>query len=243
MNEEEHGQWQLCSLERQEYEAWLDSVNADGPDLDESYQQLVGANMAIKTSNSGGDFEKAPAGMHVARCFRIVDCGTHMDEKWQKSKRIGWIFFELPKSLMQADDKGHRKPFMVGKRYTLSHNEKAALRLDLESWYGKSFNTADLDNAGGFDLEKLMGRPAMLNVVHSDDGKYVNIKSINPLPEGLECPAQINPNFSFSIDEAKTDKINQFSEKMKAYSLEAKELKGEKIPAISQIDPDDGIPF
>lgn len=201
--------------------------------------------MAIKTSNSGGDFEKAPEGMHVARCFRIIDCGTHLDEKWKKSKRIGWLFFELPLALMEPDEKGNQRPFVIGKRYTLSHNEKAILRLDLENWYGKQFNTPELDNAGGFDLEKLIGRPAMVNVVHSEDGKYANIKSINPLPKGMECPAQINQSFTFSIDEVNTPKFEQLSEKMREFIKTAQELNDKPVPVTETSGPgfDDDIPF
>lgn len=202
--------------------------------------------MAIKTSNSGGDFEKAPEGMHMARCVRIIDCGTHLDEKWKKQKRIGWIFFELPNALMEPNEKNERKPFVVGKRYTLSHNEKAILRLDLESWYGKQFNTAELDKAGGFDLEKLLGRAAMLNVVYSEDGKYANIRSINPLPQGMDCPAQINPSFSFGINEIGTEKFSSLSERMQQYISESQEAKGPPTKPDAHTPPpdfDDDIPF
>ena len=200
--------------------------------------------MPIKTSNSGGDFEKAPEGMHVARCFKVVDCGTHFDEKWHKAKRLGWLYFELPNALMSENDNGERRPFIIGKRYTLSHNEKAILRLDLESWYGKKFNTGDLNKAGGFDLEKLVGRPAMINVVHSDDGNYANIMSINPLPQGTECPPQVNASFTFAIDEVNTPKFQTFSEKMQAFIKESRECAGK--PAVTtQSDDfyDDSIPF
>jgi hypothetical protein len=201
--------------------------------------------MAIKTSNSGTEFEKAPEGMHAARCFKLIDCGTHLDEKWQKSKRIGWVFFELPNALMSPDDHGKQRPFVIGKRYTLSHNEKALLRIDLESWYGKTFNTADLDKAGGFDLEKLLGRPAMLNVVHSEDGKYANIKSVNPMPQGMECPPAVNPTFSFSIDEVTTEKFEQLSEKMQQFVKDSQECKGKpKMATAATADNfDDDIPF
>lgn len=202
--------------------------------------------MSVKTSNSGGDFEKAPEGMHVARCVRLIDCGTHLDEKWGKKKRVGWVFFELPNALMKPNKEGKELPFMVGKRYTLSHNEKALLRQDLESWYGKTFNTVDLDNAGGFDLDKLVGRPAMLNIVYSDDGKYANIKSINPLMQGVECPAQVNPSFIFSIDEAGSEKFETLSEKMKEYINQAEELKPKNNSvktATTAQDFDDDIPF
>lgn len=199
--------------------------------------------MAIKTSNSGGDFKLAPEGMHVARCFKIIDCGTHLDEKFQKEKRIGWLFFELPNALMEANDDGKQAPFIIGKRYNLSHNEKAILRLDLENWYGKRFNTADLDKASGFDLERVVGRPALLNVVHSEDGKYANIASINPLAKGMECPAQVNESFVFSLEDVGTDKFTKLSEKMQAFIKECKELRPKKaavktVPAGGDFDDD-----
>lgn len=202
--------------------------------------------MSVKTSNSGGDFEKAPEGMHIARCVRLIDCGTHLDEKWGKKKRIGWLFFELPNALMKPNKDGKELPFMVGKRYTLSHNEKALLRQDLESWYGKNFNTVDLDNAGGFDLDKVVGRPAMVNIVYSDDGKYANIKSINPLLQGTECPAQVNPSFIFSIEEASdAEKFEQLSPKMKEFIQQAEELKPKTNSVKTPVggDFDDDIPF
>lgn len=201
--------------------------------------------MAIKTSNSGGDFKLAPEGMHVARCFKIIDCGTHLDEKFQKEKRIGWVFFELPNALMPADDKGVQYPFIIGKRYNLSHNEKAILRLDLESWYGKRFNTVDLDNSGGFDLEKVIGRPAMLNVVHTEDGKYANIMSINPMPQGIECPPPVNDPFVFSLEDVNSDKFGKLSEKMQSFIKECKELSPKPSVKTANDHPafDDDIPF
>lgn len=205
--------------------------------------------MAIKTSNSGGDFKLAPEGMHVARCFKIIDCGTHLDEKFQKQKRIGWLFWELPAALMEADDKGIQKPFIIGKRYNLSHNEKSILRLDLENWYGKRFNTVDLDKSGGFDLEKVMGRPALLNVVHSEDGKYANIASVNPLAQGMACPDAINPPFVFSLDDVDSDKFAQLSEKMQSFIKECRELSSKPNVRTANVAADehpafsDDIPF
>ena len=207
--------------------------------------------MAIKTSNSGGDFKLAPEGMHVARCFKIIDCGTHLDEKFQKQKRIGWLFWELPMALMDADDKGVQKPFIIGKRYNLSHNEKAILRLDLENWYGKRFNTVDLDKSQGFDLEKVVGRPALLNVVHSEDGKYANIASVNPLAQGMTCPDAVNEPFVFSLEDVNTDKFTQLSEKMQGFIKECRELApksavktaNDRVQAGEGPGFDDEIPF
>lgn len=199
--------------------------------------------MGTRTSNAS-EFIKAPEGMHIGRCFKIIDCGTHLDKKYGSKKRIGWLYFELPNALMPANDKGERYPFIVGKRYTLSHNDKAILRQDLESWYGRTFDTAELDKAGGFDLEKVMGRPALLNVMHND--KYVNIKTINPLPQELSCPDPINPPFVFWMpDDFDSERFSKLSEKMKEFIRESFEAK-QVDPAHVPNEPpafDDDIPF
>jgi len=203
--------------------------------------------MAVRTTNAGGgDFEKAPEGMHVARCFKIIDCGTHINPTFGKKQRLAWIFFELPKALMTRGEY-EGKPFSIGKRYGLSHNEKSTLRSDLESWYGKRFDTAALDKAGGFDLEKLIGRPAMLNIVHSEDGKYANIKAINPLPEGFECPPSINEPFTFSLADFDRATFEKLSDKMKEFISSSDEYRAMSEPEHRGenkfADMEDDIPF
>lgn len=201
--------------------------------------------MAIKTSNAGGgDFEKAPEGMHVARCYKIVDCGTHMNPTFGKKQRLAWVYWELPRTLMKEGDNAG-KPFIIGKRYGLSHNEKSMLRSDLESWYGKKFDTKALDNAGGFDLEKVVGRPAMLNVIHSEDGKYANVKSVNPMPDGMDCPEPINSPFVFSLADFDQAKFDKLSDKMKDFIRESDEFRnaGKPEPSGHFDDMEDDIPF
>lgn len=203
--------------------------------------------MAVRTTNAGGEFQKAPEGMHIARCFKLIDCGTHINKLFGKKQRLAWIFWELPNALMDENDKGEKYPFVVGKRYGLSHNEKSILRSDLESWYGKTFETKALDQAGGFDLEKLISREAMINVVHSDDGKYANIKSVNPMPAGMACPAQINKAFVFSFESYSQEQFSKLSEKMQDFIKESDEfqnmLNGEARPKTNFDDMDDDIPF
>lgn len=157
--------------------------------------------MAIRTSNNfGGGFELAPAGVQIGRCFRIIDCGTHVDKTFGKRKRLGWIFWELPNATTTNRSTGEVQPVFVGKRYNLSHNEKAILRVDLESWFGRHFDDAQLDAAGGFDLERLVGRPALLNIVHSADGKYANVMAVMPPPQGMTCPPAIMPPVVFGFE-------------------------------------------
>lgn len=168
--------------------------------------------MAIRTTNNSSGFELAPQGVHVARCCRVIDCGTRVDPTFGKRRRQAWIFWELPKVLR---DNG--EPQLIGKRYTLSHNEKANLRADLESWYGQHFDDKALDDAGGFDLEKLIGRPALINVLHSQDGKYANVASVMPVPKGMDCPPAASPEIVFGFEPYSAAVFETLSQGMQEY--------------------------
>jgi hypothetical protein len=172
--------------------------------------------MAVRTSNSGGEFEMPPEGMVLARCFKIIDMGTHVDPGFGKEVHKASIYFELPTTL-QKEGNYANQPFIVKQQFNLSHNKKANLRLMLEGWYGKRFDTKALDVAGGFDLEKLIGRPALINIVHSEDGKYANIATVNPLPKGMECPPQVNESFVFSLEDFSPVQFAKLSQKMQDF--------------------------
>ena len=34
----------------------------------------------VENTSSGGDFKPVPAGLHLARCYRIIDLGTQRSE-------------------------------------------------------------------------------------------------------------------------------------------------------------------
>jgi len=76
------------------------------------------------------------------------------------------------------------RPFIVMRRYTLSLHEKSTLRKDLESWRGREFTEEELD---GFDVEKLIGVPCLLNVVQikKQADTFANVASIMRLPKGM----------------------------------------------------------
>lgn len=144
-----------------------------------------------------------PAGAHVARCFKVIDLGTHERVYQGESKghqRKVWINWELPNEPVEVD--GKELPAAVGKEFGLSLHEKAALFKFLTAWRGKPFTAEELK---GFDLLKLLGAPCLLNIVHepSKDGSktFANIASVSPLPKGMPAPAQVNPSQSYSIDD------------------------------------------
>jgi hypothetical protein len=203
-------------------------------------------NMSIVAAASGNSsFELCPAGVTVARCYRIIDLGT---QTWdfkgkQKSGRkviINWETAEL-------DSEG--RPLMVGNKYTVSLHEKAVLRKDLQAWRGRAFTEAEL---GGFDITKLLGAPCMLNIIHSDDGKYANISSLMPVPKGMAVPPAHNKAVIFSLSDFDQEVFDSLSDGLKntikqspeyqaiAFAGDAQEATGSGKVELDDVDT---IPF
>lgn len=134
----------------------------------------------IATAGESGTFTPAPEGVHQAVCADVVDLGMiqGFGGKLQRKIVIVWQIDET-----RDDD----TRFLLFKRYTLSLNEKATLRKDLEAWRGRAFTR---DEEMGFDVETVIGANCMLNVQHrqsQDGGKtYANVVSITPLPKALQ---------------------------------------------------------
>ena len=162
--------------------------------------------MAIMASDSGGggDFKIVPQGTHQAICNTVVDLGKQNTEfqgqgKVQHKVYLRW---ELPhERLTWTDREGVERegPMSIGKTYTLSLHEKAALRGDLEAWRGRGFTREELD---GFDVAALLGKACQLSVVHEErNGKtYANIKSVAGWPKGLDRPNAEQPLLLYDTD-------------------------------------------
>ena len=78
--------------------------------------------IAKAESNSSSSFTPVPAGMHLARCFRIVDLGTQKTSYMGKDKLNRKILIQFEIHSEDADgnplltDKG--EPLSISKRYT-----------------------------------------------------------------------------------------------------------------------------
>ena len=78
--------------------------------------------------DTGGNFERCPSGVQLARCYRIVDLGTQKTE-WQGQTKylhkimVGW-------EIHGSRDDGtplkmnDGRPFAIFKNYTLSWSDK-----------------------------------------------------------------------------------------------------------------------
>ena len=132
---------------------------------------------AIIARRPRSTYTAAPEGLHAAVCVDVVDLGIVQGAYGAKHKvRVVWQ--------LDLVDEDHGRRFDVARVYTLSLHERAALRKDLESWRGRKFTEVELD---GFDLEKLLGVNAQVNVTQdlSDDGAvYANVSTVVPPVKG-----------------------------------------------------------
>ena len=177
--------------------------------------------LIAKGKSSQSSFTPVPPGMHLARCFRIVDLGTQTTV-WQGKEK------HLPKVLIQfeihsEDSEGRPlltaagEPLSISKRYTNLLSDKSTLTADLESWRGAALTKAERD---GFDLERLLGVWAMVNVTESqgqDGNTYTNIETINPVPAQIKksgLPEAHNETLLYSIQDSTPADFAKLSENL-----------------------------
>lgn len=185
------------------------------------------------TQEGGGDFEMTPEGQYIARCYRIIDLGTQTitnsyGTKEQHKVMISW-------ELIGNDDPKmvDGRPFSVHQTYTVTLSEKGKLRPDLEAWRGKKFTAEELE---GFDLGKVLGQYCMIQVVHSDDGKFANVQTI--MAYKGDKPTPVNENVVFDIDEPDVEVFNSLSDNMKAKIMAAPEWDKNKQAASLTDEPE-----
>lgn len=195
----------------------------------------------MKFNGNGKVYEKPSVGSVAAVCVRIIDLGTHditgkYGTKKKHQVRISWEIDEKMKD---------GKPFLVSKTYTKTLHEKGMLRPDLESWRGKAFTQEELE---AFDDKKILGKPCLLNLV--ENGEYINIKAISPLPKGMSAPSPVGTPFTFSLAAEEFDQkiFDSLSETTKAkitLSPEYQALKGIASQVGEDAPPaeDEQVPF
>jgi hypothetical protein len=205
----------------------------------------------------GGEFTPVPPGMHLARCYRVVDVGT------QESTYLG-VIKHLHKVMLQfevhgEDDTGapilttKGEPMSISKNFTLSLAEMATLRKDLQTWRGREFTA---DELRGFELKNVLGAWAMISVIKAmgNNGKeYTNIAAIMSVPAAIKksgLPEGHNELKLFSIDEPDMTLFESFSNHLKekiGKSPEWQARGGKAAPTKSSAgsfaDMADDIPF
>lgn len=145
--------------------------------------------MSLTLTANESNYELPPAGTFAARCCHVIDLGTQTTE-YQGERKTS---HKIALAWQLADEmRSDGTPFILGRRFTASLHEKAALRQFLEGWRGKSFTPEELK---GFALPKLLNAACLLTVAHIErDGKtFAEIKGASPLPKGMTPPPVIDP--------------------------------------------------
>lgn len=180
--------------------------------------------MGFIASDSGGNgnFKRVPPGVHIGRCYSLIDLGTQTTngqygEKQQHKIRVGWELFgeDEDGNPLTVDVDGKEMPMTISKSYTVSLHEKAGLRKDLAAWRGRDFTE---EEARAFDVSKLVGAYCMVNVTTSENnGKtYSNVGGLTPLPAALKNakPAPAHEPVLFNLDEPDMAVFATFHEKL-----------------------------
>jgi hypothetical protein len=213
--------------------------------------------MALTLSESAKQERKLPeAGATVGVLFSIVDMGhleTNFDnqKKWTPKVRFT---FELPDQTDEYEvvENGKttkvQKPMVVSIEQTRSLGEKASLRKLLEQWRGQTFTSKELQ---AFSLKNLLGKPAMLTLIHktSQQGRqYCAIAGASKLPKGMKAPAStINDTIYYEIEEGEggqfPDMPDWLQEKIRA-SKEFATAAGKSTAIKAEVDADGNqVPF
>lgn len=161
----------------------------------------------------GGEFEKAPEGVYVARCYELIDIGTQtvmrktpggIKEALVEQIIIGW---ELFGDVTKEDG----TPYTIEQIYTNSLWKTANLYKDLNKWRGVPFTEDELK---GFDLTKILGAYCQIQVTHNEanGNTYANVGSIMALPKGTTKPEFVNDNVAFNIDKPDVATFNELSD-------------------------------
>ena len=178
--------------------------------------------MGFIASDAGSNFKRVPAGAYIGRCYSLIDLGTQLSsgqygEKLQHKLRIGWELFgeDEQGNPLTIDVDGREMPLTISKSYTVSLHEKSGLRRDLAAWRGKDFSD---DEAKAFDVSKLLGAYALVNVTTSEtNGKtYSNVAGLTPLPAALKNskPAPVHDAVLFDLDKPDMAVFSTFHEKL-----------------------------
>jgi hypothetical protein len=188
--------------------------------------------MGLKLSDApkgSGTGVIAPAGSHVARCYSVVDLGSHTEDgtfgiNTNRKIRISW---ELPEELHVFKEENGPQPIAVHKEYNFVVGKKSNLRKDLGSWRGKEYTDEEIQHV---DIEKILGVTALLNIVHvvSQAGNtYAKIVGVSNPPKGLKIPAEVNAPVYYDIEMGQNEVFNSFPEFLRKRILACNEWNGD----------------
>ena len=210
--------------------------------------------MPIKMSEQQ-EFTPVESGIHNARFFAVVDIGTQDEQYLGEAKKIHKIAFAFEFSeLLEIEGNRVGEPRIIWVEYTASLGDKANLRKQLGSLFGKEIKTkedAQKVTEGLPNLAKKT-RACRLNILHKStkDGKiFAKIETILPLDPKFKYPPTKREPIYFSLDPGEFDskvldllpkKMQEKIKKSPEFAALSDEHHGEEPQEDPQ--PDDGAP-
>jgi hypothetical protein len=166
-------------------------------------------------------------GTYFAVCIGAIDLGEQETTFSGKTKYVNQmqIIFELPSELITID--GEEQPRQLSRKFTVSTSSKSNLRQFIETWYGKKFTD---DAFCEFDTIELLGKPAMLSVVASENGQYANIASAAALPKGMAAPVAKSQMIEFDLDAWDDEKFAALPEWLQERITKSTQYKAMHLP-------------
>lgn len=176
-----------------------------------------------KANSEGNRIPPIKGGCYLAVCYQFIDTGSQYNETYGNYSDKIMLGFELPDEVIEVEKDGVKEEVtrVISKEYTMSLNEKANLRKDLESWRGKTFTPEELE---GFDVTTIVGKPCQIQIINKKSktsGKdYAIISSIISAPKGMKDYKGTKDLVIFGLHPSTIDRISEFpkwiQEKIKA---------------------------
>jgi len=142
----------------------------------------------IVAKNEGGkEYLPHPEMQTALVCVDLIDLGKRLKEFPGAEPKVQPTCALVFQSGEKNPETG--KLYEMQREFTISTHEKANLRKFLESWRGRPYTDAQIDE--GLPLHKLVGQTALASIAHvkSQAGRvYANIASISPLPKQIPAP-------------------------------------------------------
>lgn len=157
-------------------------------------------------------------GIHNARMIRFIELGTQETEFGEKFK-VSASYELVDTSAVFNEDNGEQN-FVVHKKYNRSLHKRSDLGKDVRAIVGKKF-----PEKGDFEMDTVLDVPCQVEIEHSEDGQYANVKRVLPAPlkgkvsksENDVVSLYLDDNFDEDVFDKLHDKVRETIEKSPEY--------------------------
>ena len=145
---------------------------------------------------------------YIARCYAVIITGTSFNTTFGNTQTKVTFLWELPGVLISFEKDGETvtAPKTISKSFTLSMNERATLRKNLESWIDRRFTDDELN--AGIDISKFCGTPCRLSIGQGqkqDGSTYNSVDKVVRMKSDDKCPKLFNEKILFDITDPEQD--------------------------------------